>query len=179
MVITKLTRRKPVINLFLCNTVFSGCISGVKVTQFKTSDVKLPTVDPIRMWQDGSKEVVATAVDKDQCGPPFPTPPLPTKRIPDDKGPNGQRDTDAPVPAAGARTSNSQVAIIVVVVLILVLVIIALLVLIYWYWSRHKGTYHTHEDDENQEAQPYIGLQEKQQAPSNGADTQKKKEWYI
>ena len=150
------------------------------MTQFKTGDVKLATVDPIRLWHEDSADVKAVDVVRGQCGPPSPTPPLPTKRIPDIREIKDRFRTDAPGEGPGSRTSRSQVAIIVVVVLILVLVIIALLVLIYWYWSRHKGTYHTHEDDENlQNAEPFIELQHKQPPPSDGGDTQKKKEWYI
>lgn len=161
-------------------SLYSGCISGVKVTQFQTGDVKLSTVDPIRLWREGSDHVKAYDVVKGQCGPVSPTPPQPTKRIPDDSDRRGDIETDAPGEGPGTKTDRSQVAVIVVVVLILVLVIIALLVLIYWYWSRHKGTYHTHEDNENlQNAEPYIELQQKQPPPSDGGDTQKKKEWYI
>lgn len=150
------------------------------MTQFKTNDIKLQTVDPIRMWQEGDKGVTAVSVRKDQCGPVLPTPPIPTKRIPDENDRKTYGKNEDRTPKTGARTSSNQVAIIVVVVLILVLVIIVLLVLIYCYWSRHKGTYHTHEDDENQETQPYIGLQEKpQQAPTGDKDTKKKKEWFI
>ena len=94
--------------------------------------------------------------------------------------PDGSDDTNTQAdPTAGQRAvDDNKTAIIVVVVLILVLLLVVLLIAIYWYWARHKGEYHTHEDDDGLKGtDPYIDMT----APRKplAEDTEKKKEWYI
>ena len=65
-----------------------------------------------------------------------------------------------------------------IVVLILVLLLVVLLIVIYWYWARHKGEYHTHEDDEElKSTDPYIDMTTTRKPMEE--DVEKKKEWFI
>lgn len=160
---------------------FKGCMTGVKVTRMQFGS-EPNTVEPINDFvYDGKTEgFTATGVTKDskaKCGPEPDVPEIPTPR------PVGQSvDSSTPLPSApddGKRAqADNKTAIIVVVVLILVLLLVVLVIVIYWYWARHKGEYHTHEDDEDPKgADPYIDLT----APRKpqGEETEKKKEWYI
>ena len=159
---------------------FKGCITGVKVTRALYGG-KPNTVEPIKAFVYDGKTDGFTASDvtensKEKCGPEPEVPPIPTPR-----------PVGGPVsPATGSPTTkdpekqaeeDNQTAIIVVVVLILVLLLVVLAIVIYWYWARHKGEYHTHEDDEELKgADPFIDLTTPK---THGEETEKKKEWYI
>lgn len=171
------------------NKGFRGCITGAKVGK-RMFEEKRDTIQPIEAYlyydEEGTKDEVKaqkkdievsgiTGNSKEKCGPePQDIPPIPTPRVP---GPGTQEPVKATTdPDDDDDDEGSNTAIIVIVVLILILVIVAVLVAIYWYWSRHKGVYHTHEDDENLKGtDPYIDLA----TTKKGEESQKKKEWYI
>lgn len=160
---------------------FKGCITGLKITLGKFNSKPI-TVDPIKAYfYDGKTDgITVEGLSKDskaKCGPEPKVPPTPTPRA------VGQRpdiSTTAPTtkdPEVQAGDDN-RIAIIVIVVLILVLIFVVLAIVIYWYWGRHKGEYHTHEDDDDVKGtDPYIDLT----APRKPyvEETEKKKEWYI
>lgn len=162
------------------DTGFKGCITGVKVTPV-AFEKSFPTVEPIKayLYDDVTKNLEGSALSVEKCGPEPEVPKdIPTPRpvgIPDDSDNTGTRAD----PTSGQRAdADNKTAIIIVVVLILVLLLVVLLVAIYWYWARHKGEYHTHEDDEElKSTDPYIDMT----APRKplAEDTEKKKEWYI
>ena len=162
------------------DTGFKGCITGVKVTTVPFGEPST-TVEPIKAFlYDGEDEYLeGSELSKEQCGPEPEVPKdIPTPRpvgIPDGSDNTGTRAD----PTSGQRAeADTKTAIIIVVVLILVLLLVVLLVAIYWYWARHKGEYHTHEDDEAlKSTDPYIDMT----APRKPAadETEKKKEWYI
>ena len=161
-------------------TGWKGCITGVKVTPIAFGKPSV-TVEPIRVYvYDGDdKDVEASGLSKEKCGPEPEVPKeIPTPRPVGIPGGSDNTVTRAD-PTSGKRADeDNQTAIIIVVVLILVLLLVVLLVAIYWYWARHKGEYHTHEDDEVlKSTDPYIDMT----APRKPAaeDTEKKKEWYI
>lgn len=158
---------------------FKGCITGVKVTREAVGQ-KPETVEPIKEYLYDDKEtdrVTSNDVSKETCGPELKVPPTPTPR-PVGSGEDlttSQGSTTNPKLQA---EDDDKTAIIVVVVLILVLLLVVLMLVIYWYWARHKGEYHTHEDDEELKAtDPYI----EPAAPRKlkGEEPEKKKEWYI
>lgn len=158
---------------------FKGCITGVKVTREAVGQ-KPETVEPIKEYLYDDKEtdrVTSKDVSKETCGPEPKVPPTPTPR-PVGRGKDittSQGSTTNPELQA---KDDDKTAIIVVVVLILVLLLVVLMLVIYWYWARHKGEYHTHEDDEELKAtDPYI----EPAAPRKlkGEEPEKKKEWYI
>ena len=165
------------------DTGFKGCITGMKVTPVAFG--KLPiTVEPIKAFfyggdEDVKKAVEASGLSKEKCGPEPEVPKeIPTPRpvgIPD----SSDNTVTRADPTSGKRADeDNQTAIIIVVVLILVLLLVVLLVAIYWYWARHKGEYHTHEDDEVLEStDPYIDMTAPRKPVAE--DTEKKKEWYI
>ena len=56
--------------------------------------------------------------------------------------------------------------------------LVVLAIAIYWYWARHKGEYHTHEDDEElKSVDPYIDPSAPRKPQAE--EPEKKKEWYI
>lgn len=146
------------------DTGFKGCLTGVKVTPFsfgKTNSAISPIKDYV---YDGKTQGYTasgiSANSKEKCGEEpevpegKPTPRDPSKR--DGASPK----TNPYDPTSGRRTDDdNKTAIIVVVVLILVLLLVVLLIVIYWYWARHKGEYHTHEDDDElKSTDPYIDM---------------------
>ena len=157
---------------------FKGCITGVKVTREAVGQ-KPETVEPIKeyLYDDKTDRVTSKDISKETCGPEPKVPATPTPRA-------VGRGTDFTT-SQGSTTNpklqaedDDKTAIIVVVVLILVLLLVVLILVIYWYWARHKGEYHTHEDDEELKAtDPYI----EPAAPRKlkGEEPEKKKEWYI
>lgn len=159
---------------------FKGCITGVKVTR-QGIPSKSETVEPIKAWlyddkTDGFTVTGISRNDKEKCAPEPPVPEIPTPR-PVGGGPSVSTSRSTTDPKLKAEDDN-KTAIIVIVVLILVLLLVVLVIVIYWYWARHKGEYHTHEDDEELKGtDPYIDLT----APRKpqGEETEKKKEWYI
>ena len=159
---------------------FKGCITGVKVTR-QGIPSKSETVEPIKAWfyddkKDGFTVTGISRNDKEKCAPEPPVPEIPTPR-PVGVGPSVSTSRSTTDPKLKAEDDN-KTAIIVIVVLILVLLLVVLVIVIYWYWARHKGEYHTHEDDEELKGtDPYIDLT----APRKpqGEETEKKKEWYI
>lgn len=166
------------------DTGFKGCITGVKVTPIAFETPLPTTVQPIKdfLYDGVTKDMESSGLSgssKEKCGPEPDVPKdIPTPRavgIPDGSDNTATRAD----PTSGQRAdSDNTTAIIIVVVLILVLLLVVLLVAIYWYWARHKGEYHTHEDDDElKSADPYIDMT----APRKpiAEDTEKKKEWYI
>ena len=162
------------------DTGLKACMTGVKVTPRDFGRV-YPTVEPIKdyLYDGKDKDLEGSGLSKEKCGPEPEVPKdIPTPRpvgIPDGSDNTGT----GPDPTSGQRAdADTRTAIIIVVVLILVLLLIVLLIAIYWYWARHKGEYHTHEDDDAlKSTDPYIDMT----APRKPAaeDTEKKKEWYI
>ena len=152
--------------------VFKGCISGVKVTRTQYGS-KPSTVEPIKdfIYEGKTDGFTATGLTRDskaKCGPEPDVPEIPTPRP---VGGSGDLTTPLPsTPDNGKRAqANNRTAIIVVVVLILVLLLVVLVIVIYWYWARHKGEYHTHEDDEDLKgADPYIGPDGTQKTTGGG-----------
>ncbi|KAK3729337.1 hypothetical protein QZH41_009047 [Actinostola sp. cb2023] len=163
---------------------FEGCISGVKVTNWPTRKVKAGTVEPIK-WAlydfSHSKDLKAFGVARQKCGPEPEVPPIPTRPIPGPHGPT----TPPPGPPGGPEKGKRKIddeytAIIVIIVLLIILVIIAVLALIYWYYAKHKGVYHTHEDeDQGKASEPFIDLQPLPAASSAPEEPQRKQEWFI
>jgi contactin associated protein-like 2 len=164
---------------------FEGCISGVKITNWPSRKVKLATVEPIK-WSEydftHAKEIQKVGIARDKCGPEPQVPPIPTRPIPGPHGPT----TPPPGPPGGPekgkrKVADENTAIIGIVVLLIILIIIAVLVLLYWYYAKHKGVYHTHEDDDQAKAsEPFIDLQPIAATSSAAAEEpQKKQEWYI
>ena len=159
---------------------FKACITGVKVTRV-AFEKDFPAVEPIKAYvYDGATEYLkGSELSKEKCGP---EPEVP-KDIPTPRPigiPNGSDNTATRAdPTSGKRADDDdKIAIIIVVVLILVLLLVVLLVAIYWYWARHKGEYHTHEDDEViKSTDPYIDMTTPRKPVAE--DTEKKKEWYI
>ena len=162
------------------DTGFKGCITGVKVTPVGFGKPP-PTVEPIRdyLYDGDDKDVEASGLSKERCGsePEVPKE-IPTPRAVGIPGGSDKTVTRAD-PTSGQRADeDDKTAIIIVVVLILVLLLVVLLVAIYWYWARHKGEYHTHEDDEVlKSTDPYIDMTAPRKPVTE--DTEKKKEWYI
>lgn len=162
---------------------FKGCITGVKVKRFEFGKT-YSTAQPIKEFvYDGDTKGFETSGitrgSKTKCGTEPDTPEIPTPRSVG--APNGSDKTDPPAdPTAGKRAQDdTNTAIIVVVVLILVLLLVVLLIVIYWYWARHKGEYHTHEDDDALEStDPYIDMTAPRK-PLAEEESEKKKEWYI
>ena len=160
---------------------FKGCITGVKVTRSSVGGSPT-TVEPIKaFFYDGvTVDYSATGLSpssKDKCGNEPPVPAIPTPRP---VGPPvSPTSKTSGTPGAGQRAaSDDKTAIIVVVVLILVLLLVALAIVIYWYWARHKGEYHTHEDDEELKGiDPYIDPSAPRKP--HAEEPEKKKEWYI
>ena len=165
------------------STGFKGCLTGVKVTPFGFGE-KYRTVEPIDEYiYDGiTTDYEASDINrnsKEKCGPEPEVPEeIPTPRDVGVPG-RGVQTTASHDPTSGRRTDkDNETAIIVVVVLILVLLLVVLVIVIYWYWARHKGEYHTHEDDEElKSADPYIDMTTTKKPLDE--DTDKKKEWYI
>jgi len=163
---------------------FEGCISGVKVTNWPTRKVKAGTVEPIK-WAlydfSHSKDLKAFGVARQKCGPEPEVPPIPTRPIPGPHGPT----TPPPGPPGGPEKGKRKIddeytAIIVIIVLLIILVIIAVLAHIYWYYAKHKGVYHTHEDeDQGKASEPFIDLQPLPAASSAPEEPQRKQEWFI
>ncbi|PFX33213.1 EGF and laminin G domain-containing protein-like [Stylophora pistillata] len=165
------------------DTGFKGCLTGVKVTPF-SFDKTNSAISPIKdyVYDGKTKGYTASGISansKEKCGEEpevpegKPTPRDPSKR--DGASPK----TNPYDPTSGRRTDDdNKTAIIVVVVLILVLLLVVLLIVIYWYWARHKGEYHTHEDDDElKSTDPYIDMNTTRKTMSE--DTEKKKEWFI
>ena len=157
-----------------------GCFTGVKV-RLVSFEKDSPTVEPIKafLYDDVIKGLQGSAISKEKCGP---EPDVPKEKpTPRPVGvPDGSGKTVTPAdPTSGKRADeDNKTAIIIVVVLILVLLLVVLLVAIYWYWARHKGEYHTHEDDEAlKSTDPYIDMTAPRKPVAD--DTEKKKEWYI
>lgn len=163
---------------------FEGCISGVKVTNWPTQKVKEVTVEPIK-WAlydfTHEKEMESVGIARQKCGPEPEVPPIPTRAIPGPHGPT----TPPPGPPGGPEKGKRKIddeytAIIVIIVLLVILAIIAVLALIYWYYAKHKGVYHTHEDDDGGKIdEPFIDLQSMPAASSAPDDSKPKQEWYI
>ena len=164
------------------DTGFKGCITGAKFTPIAFEKAH-PSVEPIKsyFYEGVRNRFVVSGLSessKEKCGPEPEVPKdIPTPRpvgIPDGSGTVTRAD-----PTSGKRAdSDNETAIIIVVVLILVLLLIVLLVAIYWYWARHKGEYHTHEDDDAlKSTDPYIDMTAPRKPQAE--DTEKKKEWYI
>lgn len=166
------------------DTGFKGCLTGVKVTPF-SFDKSHPTISPIKdyVYDGKTKNYKASGISgdsKEKCGeepPDVPENP-PTPRDPGSSGGSVQ-STNPYDPTSGRRTDDdNKTAIIVIVVLILVLLLVVLLIVIYWYWARHKGEYHTHEDDEElKSTDPYIDMTTTRKPMEE--DVEKKKEWFI
>ena len=163
------------------STGFKGCITGVKVTRVDFGKT-YPTVEPIKtcLYDGVSEGCSASGLGSDsktKCGeePEVPEE-APTARVVGTRAPGS---TGPPAdPTAGQRKEDNKTAIIVIVVLILVLLLVVLVIVIYWYWARHKGEYHTHEDDDElKSADPYIDMTTPKK--TLGEETEKKKEWYI
>lgn len=162
---------------------FKGCITGVKVTRVAFTKV-YPTAEPIKdfVYDGDTTGFEASGLNRDsdtKCGPEPEVPKeIPTPRsvgAPDGTAKPGST-TKSPEEQAD---DDNKTAIIVVVVLILVLLLVVLLIVIYWYWARHKGEYHTHEDDEEPKStDPYIDMTAPRK-PLAEDDSEKKKEWYI
>lgn len=158
---------------------FKGCITGVKIT--RGSLIKPEIVEPIKAYfydgiTEGYSATDVSPADKEKCGIEPKVPPKPTPRI---MGPLKDLTTSSPKTGVEVKQEeDNRTAIIVVVVLILVLLLVVLAIVIYWYWARHKGEYHTHEDDEElKSVDPYID----RSAPKKpqAEEPEKKKEWYI
>ena len=159
---------------------FKGCITGVKITRASFGG-KPEVVEPIKdYFYDGiTKGYSASDVspaDKEKCGIEPTVPPEPTPRI---MGPRTGFTTSSPkVGLLAKQEEDDKTAIIVIVVLILVLLLVVLAIAIYWYWARHKGEYHTHEDDEElKSVDPYIDPSAPRKPQAE--EPEKKKEWYI
>ena len=161
---------------------FRGCMTGVKVTKRDFAQ-EYSTVQPIKDYvYDGETEdfsaVGITRDSKAKCGEEEDVGPIPTPRYVGGQDGRPGATTLPRTPSSGQRAADNQTAIIVVVVLLLVLILVVLVLVIYWYWARHKGEYHTHEDDEVlKDSSPYINLAE--QKNQAGPEPEKKKEWYI
>lgn len=159
---------------------FKGCITGAKVTSSFFEGKNPNTVELIKspLYDGKTKGFEFTSVSKEKCGPEPSVPEIPTPRPVGQSG--GITSPPPSTPNSGKRADDdNKTAIIVVVVLILVLLLVVLAIVIYWYWARHKGEYHTHEDDEELKGtDPYIDLTAPRK-PIAAEETEKKKEWYI
>lgn len=161
------------------DTGFKGCITGGKVTPVIFGKTPI-SVEPFKDLYDGeTKDLEESGLSKEKCGPEPEVPKdIPTPRPVGIPGGSDNTATRAD-PTSGQRAdADDKTAIIIVVVLILVLLLVVLLVAIYWYWARHKGEYHTHEDDDVlKSTDPYIDMTAPRKPVAE--DTEKKKEWYI
>lgn len=159
---------------------FKGCLTGIKVTPNAFGKAS-STVEPINdyMYKGIRKDLEGSELSNEKCGPEPEVPKdIPTPRPIGIPGGSDNTATRAD-PTSGQRAdADDKTAIIIVVVLILVLLLVVLLVAIYWYWARHKGEYHTHEDDDVlKSTDPYIDMTAPRKPVAE--DTEKKKEWYI
>ncbi|EDO36808.1 predicted protein [Nematostella vectensis] len=108
-----------------------------------------------------------------RCGDVFDTPPY----TPDPSSGSTSLPPGPPRgPAArsGGDDDNYTVIIVVVVLLVILLIVAAILVFI-WCSRKHRGLYHTHEDEPLAKTnEPFISLQ-----PHGKDAAEPKKEWYI